>query len=61
MYIYIYRRGLGLAALNGHLYAVGGWDGKHNLASVESLSPATNTWRRVPQVHCGFKAPRLEG
>ena len=51
MYIYIYRRGLGLAALNGHLYAVGGWDGKHNLASVESLSPATNTWRRVPQVH----------
>lgn len=44
------RRGLGLAPLNGHLYAVGGWDGKHNLASVESFSSMTGTWRRVPEL-----------
>lgn len=39
---------LGVVALNGHLYVVGGDDGTSNLASVEVYNPKTNTWSMLP-------------
>lgn len=40
-----HRRALGLAALNGRLYAVGGLDSADNtLSSVECLNPTTGKW-----------------
>ena len=37
------RGGVGVAALGGKLYAVGGHDGSDYLKSVESYDPVTNT------------------
>ena len=42
------RYGLGVAVLDGMLYAVGGFDEHDNkFASVEKYNPATNTWLAV--------------
>src|SRR3954466_11779626 len=41
------RSGLGVAVLNGKLYAVGGHDGKESLSSVERLDLASGQWERV--------------
>ncbi|PIO69891.1 kelch repeat protein [Teladorsagia circumcincta] len=38
------RRGVGVAVLNNLLYAVGGYDGKTVLRSVERYDPTTGTW-----------------
>lgn len=35
---------IGVIALDGLLYVVGGDDGASNLASVEMYNPNTNTW-----------------
>ena len=35
---------LGVAALNGKIYAVGGYDGSSFLKSVEIFDPVTNKW-----------------
>ncbi|KAK6039522.1 kelch repeat protein [Cooperia oncophora] len=43
------RASLGSAALNGHLYAVGGSDEPgYSLNSVEEYNPLTNDWTRAP-------------
>lgn len=58
------RRGLALAALGGSIYAVGGWDGKHNLASVEALSAQTGQWRPFEPLmgaRCSASAAALGG
>lgn len=39
---------LGVVALKGQLYVVGGDDGSSNLASVEVYNPKTNTWTMLP-------------
>lgn len=35
---------LGVAALEHHIYVVGGYNGAQQLASVERYDPETNTW-----------------
>ncbi|KAK9502604.1 hypothetical protein O3M35_011343 [Rhynocoris fuscipes] len=41
------RSELGMAILDGYVYAVGGWEGSFRLDSVERYDPATNTWTLV--------------
>ncbi|XP_014243355.1 kelch-like protein 12 isoform X2 [Cimex lectularius] len=41
------RSELGLAMLDGFLYAVGGWEGANRLSSVERYDPSTNTWSLI--------------
>lgn len=41
------RLGVGVAVLNGQLYAVGGSDGQQPLASVEHYDPRVGTWHRM--------------
>ena len=38
------RSGLGTVIMNGHMYAIGGHDGKGPLNSVEKYDPLTNRW-----------------
>ena len=40
--IYHYRFALGVATLDGKLYACGGYDGRANLQTVEMFDPVTN-------------------
>jgi kelch-like protein 20 len=39
------RSGVGLAIVNGLIYAVGGFDGNYYLRSAENFDPETNLWR----------------
>ncbi|XP_056415999.1 kelch-like protein 35 [Hyla sarda] len=41
------RRGHGMAALKGQIYAVGGFDGQKRLSTVERYNSFTNTWTPV--------------
>ena len=36
-----------MAALEGKLYAAGGYDGTHSLSSVEVFDPQTNAWTEL--------------
>lgn len=38
---------LGVASLNGKLYAAGGYDGSVFLKTVECYDPTTNEWKQV--------------
>src|SRR5206468_3550529 len=38
------RYGLGVATVDGILYAVGGWNGSSHLSTVEAYNPTTDTW-----------------
>lgn len=38
------RSGLGVAVVNGKIYAIGGSDGNGHLNTTEEYDPATNTW-----------------
>ena len=44
------RSELGLAMLDGCVYAVGGWEGTSRLDSVERFDPDTNKWSDVPSL-----------
>ncbi|KAL1443042.1 hypothetical protein MTO96_000932 [Rhipicephalus appendiculatus] len=48
------RRHVGVASVDGKLYAVGGSDDKHHLASAEVFDPATNCWKLI----CPMNVPR---
>ncbi|XP_065286208.1 kelch-like protein 8 [Dermacentor albipictus] len=41
------RRHVGVASVDGKLYAVGGSDDKHHLASAEVFDPETNCWKLI--------------
>ena len=42
---------LGVAALNGKIYAVGGYDGSSFLKSVEMFDPRNNKWTFVASMN----------
>ena len=44
---------LGVAALNGKIYAVGGYDGSSTLNSVEIFDPITNKWSYASPMKVG--------
>ncbi|XP_010003558.1 PREDICTED: kelch-like protein 17 [Chaetura pelagica] len=46
-------RRVGVAAIGNKLYAVGGYDGTSDLATVESYDPVTNSWQ--PEVSMGTR------
>lgn len=39
------RSGVGLAVVNGQLYACGGFDGTAYLKTIEVYDPESNTWK----------------
>ncbi|EDL09013.1 kelch-like 18 (Drosophila), isoform CRA_a, partial [Mus musculus] len=41
------RSRVGVAVVNGLLYAIGGYDGQLRLSTVEAYNPETDTWTRV--------------
>ena len=45
------RRGVGVAILNGYLYAVGGSDGIHALKLAEKYDPTCDTWTQVADMN----------
>ncbi|XP_071623280.1 kelch-like protein 17 isoform X3 [Heliangelus exortis] len=47
------RARVGVAAIGNKLYAVGGYDGTSDLATVESYDPVTNCWQ--PEVSMGTR------
>ncbi|KAL3876219.1 hypothetical protein ACJMK2_034089 [Sinanodonta woodiana] len=53
------RSELGLAMLDGHMYAVGGWDGKRRLDSVERYDPETNSWSFIPPMKMALTSPAV--
>ncbi len=58
------RYHLGMAALDGKLYAVGGTSGGYRLATVEQYDPASNTWTAkapMPTARLGLAVAALDG
>merc|ERR1712173_249425 len=53
------RSELGLAMLDGCVYAVGGWEGTSRLDSVERYDPETNTWSDVPSLKMAVTSPAV--
>ena len=41
------RSGVAMAAVQGKLYAAGGWDGTNALATAEVFDPQQNHWEAV--------------
>ncbi|XP_071042134.1 kelch-like protein diablo isoform X2 [Parasteatoda tepidariorum] len=55
------RSELGLAVLDGFIYAIGGWDGGHRLSSVEKFNPYNNTWDVVHEMPVAMTSPAVVG
>ncbi|KAG1650863.1 Kelch-like protein 2 [Nymphon striatum] len=53
------RSELGLAIVDGMIYAVGGWDGSCRLSSVEQYNPKTNMWMPVSQMKIAVTSPAV--
>ena len=53
------RSELGLAMLDGCVYAVGGWEGTSRLDSVERFDPDTNKWSDVPSLKMAVTSPAV--
>ncbi|XP_071963391.1 kelch-like protein 24 isoform X2 [Antedon mediterranea] len=53
------RSELGVAAVDGYIYAVGGWEGSARLDSVERYSPSTNTWTFVSPMKMALTSPAV--
>lgn len=50
---------LGLVMLDGFVYAVGGWEGRSRLDSVECYNPHTNTWQFTDSVKMAVTSPAV--
>ncbi|XP_067003128.1 kelch-like protein diablo isoform X2 [Anabrus simplex] len=53
------RSELGLAMLDGCVYAVGGWEGTFRLDSVERYDPETNSWHLIPPMRMAVTSPAV--
>jgi len=53
------RSELGLVMLDGCVYAVGGWEGRSRLDSVERYDPETNSWHFVPPLKMAVTSPAV--
>ncbi|XP_052772645.1 kelch-like protein 3 [Mya arenaria] len=53
------RSELGLAMLDGHVYAIGGWDGSSRLDSVEKYNPEQNMWVFIPPMKIALTSPAV--
>lgn len=53
------RSEVALAALDGCVYAVGGWDGSSRLACVECYNPACNRWEIVQPMKVPLTCPAV--
>jgi len=45
--------------LDGHVYAIGGWDGSGRLDSVERYNPQLNTWTFIPSMKIALTSPAV--
>ena len=50
---------LGLAMLDGYMYAVGGWDGSMRLDTVEQYNLYTNVWCYVSNMKMALTSPAV--
>ena len=50
---------VGLAVLDGCIYAVAGWEGSGRLDSVEQYNPTTNLWTFVARVKMAVTSPAV--
>ena len=57
-YIHSYFK-IGLAMLDGYVYAVGGWEGSSRLDSVERYDPDTNVWTPVASLKMAVTSPAV--
>ncbi|KAI4888105.1 hypothetical protein NFI96_021830 [Prochilodus magdalenae] len=48
-----------LVMLDGYVFAVGGWEGRSRLDSVECYNPHTNTWQFVESVKMAVTSPAV--
>jgi N-acetylneuraminic acid mutarotase len=58
------RGGLGVATVNGKIYAIGGFDGNTALSVNEEFTPALNTWTAMapmPTARSGFAVAVYDG
>ena len=58
------RSRLGLAAVSGKIYAIGGWGGGSPLESVEAYDPQLGAWALVASMsvkRCGHASVVLDG
>ncbi|XP_052253854.1 kelch-like protein 18 [Dreissena polymorpha] len=46
------RSRVGVTVLNGHLYAIGGYDGQDRLSTVEVFDQGTKRWNKVAPMNC---------
>ncbi|XP_067859642.1 kelch-like protein diablo isoform X1 [Heptranchias perlo] len=53
------RSELGLAMLDGFVFAVGGWEGSSRLDSVECYNPQTNTWHFLESMKMAVTSPAV--
>ncbi|XP_023329218.1 kelch-like protein 12 isoform X2 [Eurytemora carolleeae] len=53
------RSELGLVMLDGCVYAVGGWEGRSRLDSVERYDPETNSWQFIPPLKMAVTSPAV--
>lgn len=53
------KRSVSLAALDGFVYALGGWDGQTDLTSVERYDAARNQWKVLQPMKARLRAPMV--